>query len=1060
MSPYRKILREFLEDGKYSKLIENSLEGDEKFETFVGQRRLVPIAIEYIGKLCFRYDQETDLLDDLGDSALRCKAYRTPRAYRKFFELLMSFVQDLRVFFTIPEQRMLKITPTPDPNEAVMVFIDFLHQLLEEIMRLEPDFIVPVKGSIKNLHTELGILINFVGDAPLRTEVDVTKNILSDIIVVVNQVGSFLYSIFSASDERVLTTGRLSLSLSDFLQEFEPLKTKIKEHCITVPKLPGCVATKSSVISFFTVDTLLDDLEDLINYKAERIVPVKDQLIMLYEELSLLRSTLNYIVVARHLRLEELAMKTRDLAYEISYVINSVTPVWYLTLRLSQLLEKIHLVKMAIQGKKSSSIDAGIPEEEYPCEQVPPQAKELDNLEVDFVGFKDEKIKITDQLTSGPLKQQIISIVGMPGLGKTFLAKKLFDDPFIVHYFDICAWCVVSQTYKKKNVLIDILTSTRNHNRQTIKEMEEEDLAELLYKSLKGMRYLIVMDDVWDKESWDDLKNFFPDDKTGSRILFTSRNKDLGFSDVVNELPFLSNAECWELLRWKVFQTEPCPPELLWIGQHIASRCRGLPLSVIMISSILANMQKKKSSWAKIAGHLNAHIFDSTNNCLHILKLSYQHLSVHLKPCFLYFGAFEEDEAIPVRKLISLWVAEGFINKENHRSSEDVAHDYLMDLINRGLVLVTEERSNGGVKTCIIHDLLHDLCLRMAKEENFMGEIENVYSKYKKAMSILDRHRLCFPRQFDPHVQSQLGCRVMALSGAEWYSFEDISGGIENMVHLRYLAVQRKVKLQSIEKLHRLEYLRLKNEKEVEIPEFVLNMKNLKHLHFEGGARFSESSHLRATMDGSFQINNLQSISLLFIHNEMDAKVLGCAPNLRKLKCKFASQCPFQFPNQLESLNISFMRDSGCDFPLNLKKLTLLKFDLSWEKIRMIGRLPNLEVLKLRDGSFKEKQWDTEEGEFPKLKFFELNKVRIANYACAKWNPTSDDYPKLERLVLRNCYCLNKIPSSLGYILTLQKIEVYGCAESIAKYAVEIREEQQEMGNEELKVIISHRRFK
>ncbi|CAA2981047.1 late blight resistance homolog R1A-3 [Olea europaea subsp. europaea] len=1038
---------------EFSNLIQNSLEGDEKFETFVGQRILVPIVAVYMGKLCFHYDLETDLRDKLELSAMWCNISRSPRAYRAFFELLMPLLQDLRVVFTVPKLRMSKITPPPHPNELVMVVIDFLVQLLEEIMRLEPDFIVPVKGSIKNLQTELGFLISFLGDAPLRTEVDVTKNILSDIEVVVNQVGSFLCLLFS-------TRGDMSLSLSDILQEFEPLKTKIKEHCIIVPNLPGCVATKSSVISFFTVDSLLDDLEDLINYKADRIVPVMNQIIMLYEELSLLRSTLNYLVVARHLQLEELAMKTRDLAYEISYVINSVTPFWYLALRLPQLLEKIHLVKMAIQKKKSSSIDAGIPEEGYPCEQVQPQAKELDNLEDDFVDFKDEKTKIADQLTSGPLKQQIISIVGMPGLGKTTLAKKLFNDPSIVYYFDKCAWCVVSQTYKKKNVLTDILTSTRNHNRETITEMEEENLAEMLYKSLKGMRYLLVMDDLWDMKPWDDLKRYFPDDRTGSRILFTSRNRDLGFSDVVNELPFLSDAECWELLRGKVFQREPCPPELLEIGKHIAAKCRGLPLSVITISSILANMQKKESSWGKIAGHLNEHIFDSTNNCVHILKLSYQHLSAHLKPCFLYFGVFKEDEAIPVRKLISLWVAEGFINKENHRSSEDVAHDYLMDLINRGLVLVAEERSNGGAKTCMIHDLLHDLCLRIAKEENFMGGIENGYSKYSKAMNILVRQRLCFPRQFDPHDHSQLGCRVMDLWGSEWYSFGYISGGIENMVHLRYLAVRQNLKLPLIEKLHRLEYLHVKNRDEVEIPDFVLNMKYLKRLHFGGGARFSESSHLRATTDGSFQINNLQSISKLLIHNEMDAKVLGCALNLRKLKCKLVSQCPFQFPNQLESLNISLMRDSGPDFPLNLKKLTLLKFDLSWEKIRTIGRMPNLEVLKLRDGSFKEKQWDTEEGEFQKLKFFELNNVKIASTACAEWNPISDDYPKLERLVLQNCYCLNKIPSNLGYILTLQKIEVYGCAESIEKSAVEIREEQQEMGNEELKVIISQWRHR
>ncbi|XP_022892655.1 uncharacterized protein LOC111407424 [Olea europaea var. sylvestris] len=327
-------LRRIPENTKVRNLLKNSLEGDEKFETFVGQRLLVPVAVAYMKKqkLCFRYDKtyrkfccmlfgasrfETDLLDHLEDSAYRCMYFGAsePQADREFFKLLISSVKDLRVVFTIPKQQMSKITPTPHPNELVVEFIDFLIQLLEEIMPLEPDFIVPVKGSIKNLQTELGFLISFLGDAPLPIELDATKNILSDIEVVVNEAGNFLYSIFSASDDRVLTTGRLSLSLSDFSQKFELLKTKIKEHCITVSKLLGCVATKRSVVSFFTVDSLLDDLEYLINYKAERIVPVKDQIIMLYEELSLLRSTLNYIVVARHLQLEELAMKTRDLYY-------------------------------------------------------------------------------------------------------------------------------------------------------------------------------------------------------------------------------------------------------------------------------------------------------------------------------------------------------------------------------------------------------------------------------------------------------------------------------------------------------------------------------------------------------------------------------------------------------------------------------------------------------------------------------------------------------------------------------------------------------------------------
>ncbi|KAL2532597.1 putative disease resistance RPP13-like protein 3 [Abeliophyllum distichum] len=1051
------ILKKLLEDRNFSNLIEISLDKNQKFETFVGQRRLILIALAYIGKLRSQYNQVNGLIRRLEDSAVYCKMLGGSSRHRQFFELLMSLVQELRVFFTIPKQQLSKITPTPHPNEVVMVFIDFLLQILEEIMHLEQDFIVSSKGSIQILQTELGFLITFLGDAPMRqpTEVEETKNLLKDIKVVINELGSFLYSLFSTRDDKFLVNGRLDLALSDFIQKFELLKSKIKEHCIRVSKLPGSVATKSSVVSLFIVDSFLEDLEDLINHKADRIVGVKDQTIMLYEELTLLRSSLNDIVVVRHLELEELVVPTSDLAYEIEYVINSFPPVWYLTLRIPQLLEKIQLIKMAIQEKKNYSIDAGIPEEAYPRDQVPSQAKEPPIVEDVFVGFQDEKTKIAEQLIRGPLQRQFISIVGMPGLGKTTLAKKLFNDPSIVYHFDKRALCVVSQKYKKKNLLINILASTRHLNRDTIMKMEEETLAEELYKSLKGTRYLIVMDDIWDIQPRDDLEKYFPDDRTGSRILFTTRNKEVCFNSVVNELSFLSEAECWELLQRKVFQTEPCPPELLEIGKQIAIRCHGLPLSVIVIASVLANMQKNERSWKTVAQSLSSHLFDNPNNCFQILKLSYHHLSVHLKPCFLYFGLFKEDEVIPVRTLISLWVAEGFIKKEDNKSSEDAAHVYLMDLINKGLVLVAERRSNGGVKSCIIHDLLHDMCLRIAKEENFMEGIEMGISMYEKDWIISTWSYLSYPRPFGPHVHSHLGRRVLNLS-LSWLSFDNISKGIEPLVHLRYLAVPHT--LPSTESFHKLECLLVENEEQVEIPEIVLNMANLRHLHFRGGAHFSESCHWRATKDGSFQINNLQSISSLSIHNETDAKVLECAPNLRRLKCNFTSQCPsLRFPNQLESLNISFMSDSGSNFPLNLKKLTLRKFDFSWEKVRMIGRLPNLEVLKLQYGSIKKYLWDTKEGEFQKLKFFELNDVKIASLVLyAEWNPTSNDYPELERLVLRNCYCLLTIPSSLGYISTLQMIEVYGSAKSIAKSAMEILEEQQEMGNEELKVIISH----
>ncbi|CAA2985446.1 late blight resistance homolog R1A-3 isoform X1 [Olea europaea subsp. europaea] len=135
-------------------------------------------------------------------------------------------------------------------------------------------------------------------------------------------------------------------------------------------------------------------------------------------------------------------------------------------------------------------------------------------------------------------------------------------------------------------------------------------------------------------------------------------------------------------------------------------------------------MENKKHLWEKVSRNLSSHISEIPEKCIQILQLSYNHLPMHLKPCFLYFGAFKEDMEILVRKLISLWVAEGFIKKEKQKNIEDVAREYLMKLIDRSLVLVAGRRSNGGVKTCRIHDLLREMCLRIAEENNFLKLIK------------------------------------------------------------------------------------------------------------------------------------------------------------------------------------------------------------------------------------------------------------------------------------------------------------------------------------------------
>ncbi|CAL5427692.1 unnamed protein product [Camellia sinensis] len=305
------------------------------------------------------------------------------------------------------------------------------------------------------------------------------------------------------------------------------------------------------------------------------------------------------------------------------------------------------------------------------------------------VGFDDEALTIKELLAGGKKQLQMISIVGMPGLGKTTLATKLYNDPYITHYFHIRAWTYASQLPRKTEMLLDILRSVNVVFTNEIKNMTNEKLGEKLYKQLKGKRYLIVIDDLWDIGAWVDLKMYFPNDNNGSRVMFTSRLKELSLHASPDCHPhclrFLTEEESWELLQRKVFHNESCPPELIKIVKQIMKKCEGLPLAIVIIARLLAKNIKTQESWIQVAQSVSSYIVSDPNQYFDTLALSYYHLPRHLKPCFLYLGAFPEDQEIPVQKVICLWVAEGFIQKIGQRSLEEVVEDYLMDLIQRSL---------------------------------------------------------------------------------------------------------------------------------------------------------------------------------------------------------------------------------------------------------------------------------------------------------------------------------------------------------------------------------------
>ncbi|KAH0691182.1 hypothetical protein KY285_018400 [Solanum tuberosum] len=132
----------------------------------------------------------------------------------------------------------------------------------------------------------------------------------------------------------------------------------------------------------------------------------------------------------------------------------------------------------------------------------------------------------------------------------------------------------------------------------------------MLCKVLIGKRYLIILDDIWDVDAWEDLGICFPEGECRSRVMVTTRIEEVTkhfqhHSDHYS-LNFLMSEESWELLQKKVFRGESCPPDLLEARLQVALHCKGLHLVVVLIAGIIAKTEREASLWLEVVNDLSS----------------------------------------------------------------------------------------------------------------------------------------------------------------------------------------------------------------------------------------------------------------------------------------------------------------------------------------------------------------------------------------------------------------------------------------------------------------------
>ncbi|KAJ9678909.1 hypothetical protein PVL29_020956 [Vitis rotundifolia] len=602
-------------------------------------------------------------------------------------------------------------------------------------------------------------------------------------------------------------------------------------------------------------------------------------------------------------------------------------------------------------------------------------------LASDVIGRDKDKEKILELLMNSSDDDESISvipIVGLGGLGKTTLAKLVYNDQWVAGHFKKRIWVCVSDDFDMKKVIIDIIKSINttveggrglglpNHN-----DLNMQQSQTLLRSTLGNENFFLVLDDMWneDRQKWIELKTLLKNGAKGNKIVVTTRCHPVAsIMGTVQAyiLEGLPHDDCLSVfLKWAFNEgQEKQHPNLVKIGDDIVKKCNGVPLAARTLGSLLFSKFQQRD-WLDVRDNDIWKLEQREGDILPALRLSYEQLPSYLKCCFAYCSIFPKDHAFCNEQLIQMWSAQGLIEPSKKKQElEDIGNRYIKELLSRSFFQDFEDRH--FYFTFKMHDLMHDLASFISQTEctvidcvspTVSGMVRHVTFSYdldeKKVLRVVgelnDIRTIYFPflleaSRGEPFVKaciSKFKCiKMLDLSNS---NFDTLPNSISNLKHLKLLNLCQNERIKklpnSICKLFHLQTLLLHGCMGFEnLPKEFGNLISLRHLLITTKQR---------ALTGIGRLESLRTLRILDCEN-LEFLLQG-TQSLTALRSLAIDGC-----RSLETLAPSMKQLSSLEHILIFDCERLNSLDGNREdhipgpgnlRVLMLGNLPKLEAL-------------------------------------------------------------------------------------------------------------------